>query len=68
MNKYITMMRAVCVESGELKTYIGADILANSWNEAEEYCRLYAPYLTVYGEKVVELSEDTLKPINLQLN
>ena len=51
-----------------IKKFDGNRILANNWNEAEQICKEQFPYLTVYGELVCELDENTLKEINLNFN
>ena len=57
MKKYITEFRAYCNESKEIKTFAGKEIEANSPDEANAYCKEFAPYLTVVGEKVCEFED-----------
>lgn len=57
MKTYLTKFRAYCNESKEIKTFAGKEIEANSIDEAKAYCKAFAPYLTVVGEKVCEFGD-----------
>lgn len=68
MKQFITFFKAIDNTDGLVKTWVGQTILANSEDEAREVCKEHFPYLSILGEKVSELDEYTLKPINLQNN
>lgn len=63
---FITKLRAIDPEDGELKTYAGPNIKEISWTHAEEYCKKYLPYCIVEGILHSEIDEDTGKETIIQ--
>ena len=68
MKTYVTKMQAIDKSDGQIKTFFGKNILANSWDEAEKICETHLPYLSVHGELVCELEFEDLKEVNFSLN
>lgn len=64
MKKYTTEIRAFDPLTNEMKKWCGDYVEANSFEEAEEWCRLNKGYLKVNGELVAEIPciEGTHKP------
>ena len=67
MKTYITTLNAIDKNDGLIKLFVGQNILANNWDEAEEICIECFPYLTILGEKICEYDEN-IKEILLNLN
>lgn len=58
-NIYLTELKAVCPITSEIKTYAGIRIVAESWDNAEEYCKKNGLcYLNVIGKLIAEVNFD----------
>jgi len=54
LKTFITTLTAIDTTDGLLKHFIGFNILANDWREAEDIVKKQFPYLAIHGEKIVE--------------
>jgi hypothetical protein len=54
MKTFITTLIAIDTTDGLIKQFVGCDILANNWEEAEEIVKSQFPYLAIHGEKIDE--------------
>ena len=50
-----------------LKQFIGQNIIANNFNEAQKICSISFPFLSVLGEKICEYDENMNK-VDVSLN
>ena len=56
---YMTQLRAVCAVTGDMKTFIGPDVPAISFEDADNYCQAQGlGYCRVIGVLVSEQSSD----------
>lgn len=64
MRKYTTEIRAFDPLTNEMKLWQGDHIEANSFEEAEEFCKNNKGYLKVTGELIAEIGtlEDGITP------
>lgn len=53
--RYCTEIKAIDPVDGEMKTWEGEHIEANTYEEAVEYCHENKGYLKVIGELVLEI-------------
>lgn len=59
MSLYVTQFQAVDPETEEITTYGGEHVSANSFEEAEEFCRRHRGHLTVIGKLCAEIPTDS---------
>lgn len=60
---WVTELKAIDPNDGELKTWMGDYVEAPTWELAQEWCDKNKGYLTVVGELVVEiLCDENFKP------
>jgi hypothetical protein len=59
MKTYVTTLTAINQVTRELVKFEGQRITATCWDEAEGIVRRHFPYLSVEGEFVCEIDEDT---------
>jgi hypothetical protein len=64
MKQWVTEIKAIEPDSGELKTYGGPHIVSPSWELAQQWCREHCGYLKVIGELIAEIpcKEGTYEP------
>jgi len=63
MKYYATKFQAIDPQDGKLKTWMGNDIPAISWEAAEKYCQKNGlGYLRIIGELVMTIPEKNFKP------
>jgi len=67
MKTYITTLQAIDNTDGLLKQFIGQNIIANNFDEAEAICNVLHPYLSVLGEKICEYDEN-MNEVDVSLN
>jgi len=67
MKTYITTIQAIDNTDGLLKQFIGQNIIANNFDEAEEICINQYPFLSVLGEKICEYDEN-MNEVDVSLN
>jgi len=67
MKTYITTLQAIDNTDGLLKQFIGQNIMANNFDEAEEICNTQYPFLSVLGEKICEYDEN-MNEVDVSLN
>jgi len=67
MKTYLTALQAIDNTNGLLKQFIGQNIMANNFDEAEEICINQYPFLSVLGEKICEYDEN-MNEIDVSLN
>jgi hypothetical protein len=65
MRVFCTEFKGVDITDGKIKRWSGNRIEADTWEEAEEFCRKNYPYLKVTGEFVEEIDFDFKNWINL---
>ncbi|MFD2962850.1 MULTISPECIES: hypothetical protein [Olivibacter] len=59
MKTFTTHLQAINPDTQEIQMFIGPNILAQNWDEAEDYCyRNGLGYLVIDGELGDPLSED----------
>jgi hypothetical protein len=64
---WLTEIKAICPETGVLKTYAGQNIKAISKNLAKQYCQLNGlGYLKIIGELVAEIDYKTGEKIDYE--
>jgi len=67
MKTYLTALQAIDNTDGLLKQFIGQNIIANNFDEAEEICINQYPFLSVLGEKICEYDEN-MEIVDVSLN
>lgn len=52
---WCTEMQAIDQSTGELKLFAGPPVLGISWQDAQQNCKVSAPYLVVTGQLHVQI-------------
>lgn len=60
---FTTRIKAIDPLTNELKDWVGPDVEASSFPEAESYCRNNLGYCVVYGEKIDDEIEKAIQKI-----
>jgi len=58
MKLWCTEFKALCPHTGELKTRVGDDVAAPTWELAQQWCDENRGYLNVIGELIAEIPCD----------
>jgi len=67
MKTYITTLQAINNNNGLLKQFIGQNIIANNFDEAEKICINQYLFLSVLGEKICEYDKN-MEIVDVSLN
>jgi len=66
MKIFITTFKAIDPLTGKLENWMGEDVVAETWEDAEEYVRTFLGHLTVEGEL---MGSESINPeFNFNLN
>lgn len=68
MKQFATTLQAIDKTDGLVKTFVGQNIIADNFDEANEIVKKFFPYICILGEIVKEIDEKTGMEINNNMN
>jgi hypothetical protein len=66
MKLYCTEFKAICSQTGELKTYAGPEVKGLSNEDAQKWCYNNAGHLTVIGELMMNIDYEVNDEIDYE--